>query len=200
MSERASREVLSFSERQERVKTRRLELEPALASLAIQAKGTYDLLRPHAARASVLSRDHPLRYQNVINEGVNDQQLYGLTATYLMVSFGNNHDLTFYKYLSEKREINWRFLRVKQVDDLLVSQDTAISELAKPRRHEGGVMDIEVSNYKYPKEFGKNPHHDERLSSYFNGYQEAEKYIEEMQTDLTAALDRFHPNDLTLSS
>lgn len=190
MSEAKTGNELSFEERQERTKARRVELEPVLAGLAIKAKATYDLLRPKAQHVSTVERDHPLRHQQV--HGISAGSIGGVVADYLMVAFGNHHDLTLYSNYTDGRDFRWQFERSLLLDDLL-SERTKVEELAQPRSSVfgGGAMDIEVATYRYREKVGMNGQYVDGVCNYFNDFAEAEKYVESFEADLDEAVSRF---------
>lgn len=190
MSELPPRSRLTFEERQERTKLRRKELEPALSRLAVAAKSAYATLRPLAEHVGSVDREHPLRHQQIQVMGVGGPG--GVVADYLMVAFGNHHDLTLYRNYENGRRFVWRFERSALVDSL-VSEQTTVEEFPRSRQLSAGdgVMEIEVATYTYPEQVGINGMYTDSLCDYFTEYAGADNYIRAFEADLEAAVTRF---------
>lgn len=190
MSETTPRSQLAFVERQARTAARRVELEPALAQLAVAGKEAYASLRPLAKHVGDVDRDYPLRHQRIRGLGVGGPA--GIIADYLMVAFGNHHDLTLYHNFGDGRQFAWQYQRSLLIGDL-ESEQTKVEENRQPRRtaYGGGVMEIVVATYVYPQQVGIDGMYTEMLCDGFNDYAGAEQYISAFETDLEEAVRRF---------
>lgn len=180
---------MAVGQRLERNHARRRELEPLLAQLATKARATYDLLRPRAKHVGDVERDYPLRHQQV--HGMDAIGLGGVAADYLMIAFGNHHDLTLYHNFTEGRSFRWQFKRSLSVGNLQ-SECTKVEQLAQARSnaHGGGLMEIKVSTYRYPEVVGMGGQYVDSSCSYFNDFAEAERYVQAFEADLEEAVTR----------
>jgi len=175
---------LSIGEQNDGEKSRYEKLQPALARLALQAKDTYSALRPLAKPSSKVERNYPLRYQQV--HGMSSGGEYRAeVADYLMIAFGNHHDLVLYRNYPDQWSYEWQFNRSLLVSDL-TSQKTKIEEWPAPYG-----IEIEAATFLYPKEIGHNAQSNYNLCDYSNDYADAEIYISEMEDDLNQALKSF---------
>lgn len=164
---------------------RKADLMPLLASFAMQAQDTYETLRPLAEHVGSVPREHPLRHQQV-HGGLGGS----VVADYLMISFGNHHDITLYKDSTRDfQTAPWRFIRSRIfTPDSMETEEIEIKQTPSTFSHITGGYELEVSAYIHAERVGFNPIHKYFLCSWFDEYANAEDYIQEFEEDLIFAV------------
>jgi hypothetical protein len=175
-----------FEERMERTETRRREIAPALEEITQKAISVYDVLLPKARHVGDVDREYPLRYQCVFSLGGS-----ALVAEYLMIGFGNHHDLAIERSGSDDGlGPKWLATRSLLLEDLL-SEETKIRQHDYSFRVGKRSNSIRVNTLRYPETVGKSGRVEDTLCPAIEGMEGIEAYIEAFDADLDEAVARF---------
>ena len=170
----------------ELTEARRREIQPVLAEIIQKAISVYSVLRPQARHVGDVNREYALRYQSVFSLGGS-----ALVADYVMIGFGNHHDLVIEQSGSnDGLGPKWLATRSLLLEDLL-SEETKIGQHDYNFRVGIRSNSIEVNTLRYPEKVGKGGQVEDTLCPAIKGMEGIETYIEAFDADLDEAIARF---------